>query len=572
MWHLQCKQPPVNDGTSRPIPNIDFALLFLSKRIFFVFFSTLKGSSSSSSLPSLPFHGYSVPVRRLSFLTMAGDKVSNKSGSYDEQSNGEEKKQHAFYFVKQHPYVIESGLEQDHQNLILARSGVIEKLKAKRAEKSELFKLRDSLKSEHKRLSDVFNEMRVEMEPLKQALGRLRSNDNGLCSSQQELNDKIRSFNYRIQHESNTLNEEKQLIKEISRLERTRGDVIANEASRARIIESFGFKKDIQDQVKSMSCDLDGVIKERQAISERIDEMSEKINASKEEIRVLEDELKIVTEKRNKSYSNIHKTKKQLETKNANFNQSRAVLQKARDLAANKNVKELEALSLAEDEKFMSLWCSNKNFREDYEKRLLPSLDARELSRDGRMRNPEVVPEARTEQFKEDPVSGNKAKDNGKAKEAKPSSDDDEVYGLGKKPEKEELEVDEATLKEMRRQEEIAKAKQAMERKQKLADRSAEKAATRAQKEAEKKEKEREKKAKKKAVVPEEVPDKVEDQEVEEKVAKGKKQMRNRIQRKGIETPRPTLKLKRKKSSNYYKVWAILAALVLLVLGYYYAL
>ncbi|CAA7054346.1 unnamed protein product [Microthlaspi erraticum] len=143
------------------------------------------------------------------------------------------------------------------------------------------------------------------MEPLKQALGRLRSNDSGLCSSQQELNDKIRSFEYQSQHESNTLNEEKQLIKEISKLERTRGDVIANEASRARIIESFGLKEDIQDQVKSMSSDLDGFNKERQAISERISEQSEKINASKDEIKVLEDELKIATEKRNESYSNI---------------------------------------------------------------------------------------------------------------------------------------------------------------------------------------------------------------------------------------------------------------------------
>lgn len=37
----------------------------------------------------------------------------------------------------------------------------------------------------------------------------------------------------------------------------------------------------------------------------------------------------------------------------------------------------------------MSLWSSNKNFRNDYVKRILPSLDARQLSRDGRMKNPD---------------------------------------------------------------------------------------------------------------------------------------------------------------------------------------
>lgn len=69
---------------------------------------------------------------------------------------------------------------------------------------------------------------------------------------------------------------------------------------------------------------------------------------------------------------------------------------------------------------------------------------------------------------------------------------DDEI--VFEKPQKEtpvrHTEVDAAKLKEMRREEEIAKAKQAMERKKKLAEKAASKAAIRAQKEAEKKIKE----------------------------------------------------------------------------------
>lgn len=55
---------------------------------------------------------------------------------------------------------------------------------------------------------------------------------------------------------------------------------------------------------------------------------------------------------------------------------------------------------------------------------------------------------------------------------------------------KKDKEVDAAKLKEIKREEEIAKAKQAMERKKKLAEKNAAKAAIRAQKEAEKKNKE----------------------------------------------------------------------------------
>lgn len=67
--------------------------------------------------------------------------------------------------------------------------------------------------------------------------------------------------------------------------------------------------------------------------------------------------------------------------------------------------------------------------------------------------------------------------------------DDEEIYGLDlpKDIKPKETEVDEATLKEMKKEEEIAKNKQAMERKRKLAEKAAAKAAKKAQLEAEKK-------------------------------------------------------------------------------------
>ncbi|WZY78413.1 hypothetical protein YC2023_024797 [Brassica napus] len=151
--------------------------------------------------------------------------------------------------------------------------------------------------------------------------------------------------------------------------------------------------------------------------------------------------------------------------------------------------------------------------------------------------------------------------------------------------------LDEATVKEMRKQEEIAKAKLAMEKKKKLAEKAAAKAAIRAQKEAEKKEqKEREKAAKKKTggsnayeAISEEVPEASEAEKeeieapVEEKPKKEKKVLkekpiRNRIRNRGGPETLPRPMLKRKKQTNYM-VWAAPAAVVVLMLldlGYYY--
>lgn len=158
----------------------------------------------------------------------------------------------------------------------------------------------------------------------------------------------------------------------------------------------------------------------------------------------------------------------------------------------------------------MSQWNSKKDFRDDYEKRILSSLDSRQLSRDGRIRNPDEKPlvvhevsaplvvesatKANAKQVKVDGTSApldslpvQKVQKEAKSKAVLPKStvdEDEEIYGL-EKPK--ESKVDEAKLKEMKREEEIAKAKQAMERKKKKAEKAAAKAEIRAQKEAEKK-------------------------------------------------------------------------------------
>ncbi|KAJ6770400.1 RNA-BINDING PROTEIN YLMH-RELATED [Salix purpurea] len=76
------------------------------------------------------------------------------------------------------------------------------------------------------------------MEPLQQALGKLRTSNNagrvGICSTENELNDLIYSLQYRMLHESISLTEEKNILREMKQLEGTRAKVIANAAVRAK--------------------------------------------------------------------------------------------------------------------------------------------------------------------------------------------------------------------------------------------------------------------------------------------------------------------------------------------------
>ncbi|KAG6755284.1 hypothetical protein POTOM_041103 [Populus tomentosa] len=577
------------------------------------------------------------------------------------------------------------------------------------SKRAELINQVRALKNEGRQYKSIFDEKKKEMEPLQQALGKLRNTNNagrvGICSSEEELNDLIYSLQYRMQHESIPLTEEKQILREIKQLEGTREKVIANAAMRTKIQDSLGQKEAIQDQVKLMGVDLDGVRKERQALWEKLDGLEAKVQALDAEIKTLQEELEAVIQKREKTYETLQELRKQRDeanastslwdvkvlyldpnlvtsslmmllkcwgmlisgsvtiyyffelvlpvicclrrqntdqayfhmlactlvpifienVENANFYQSRMLLTKAKELAAKKDVKALEELALDEVEKFMSLWCHNKSFRDDYEKRILPSLDRRQLSRDGRIRNPDEKPlvileapkpsepepvvKAIPKRAKEDPkpippkdtLPTQKVQKEITKTELKPPSEhsdmvDKEISGLenpSKNPSPAEKEVDEAKLKEIKREEEIAKAKQAMERKKKLAEKAAAKAAARAQKDAEKKLKEREKKLKKKAAAsapttePEQcaeaVAEAAEPEMVEvndevpvsfkEKVRK-EKTVRSRNRPRGPDSL-PKVITRRKKSTNFW-MWAAPAAafvvLLFLALGYYYLL
>ncbi|KAK8300562.1 hypothetical protein V6Z11_D05G394500 [Gossypium hirsutum] len=254
------------------------------------------------------------------------------------------KQMHSFHFIRSRFYedpAIKAKLDQADKE--------IQKWKKAR------FKLTDELKAKRAERSEMLSQMRKkrEIESLQQALGKLRNNkdvDNrlSLCASEEELDFIIHSLQYRIQHESISLSEEKRILKEIKHLEGTREKVIANAAMRSKIQDSLGQKEDIQDQVKLMGVDLNGVRKEQHAVWSK-------------------------KRKLNDIYLTI-----------------RTIVHNAKLLAAQKDIKALEELSIVE--KFMALWNGNKAFRDDYEKRILPSLDNRLLSLDGRIRNPDEKP------------------------------------------------------------------------------------------------------------------------------------------------------------------------------------
>ncbi|MCD7466606.1 cyclophilin peptidyl-prolyl cis-trans isomerase Cyp2 [Datura stramonium] len=444
----------------------------------------------------------------------------------------EPKQIHSFYIVRYRRAEDQTlkpkydQAEKELQKMNQARFQIIEKLRAKREERSQLIGQRKSVSAENQEFWTVIEGKRKEIKPLQDALGKLRGprkagreGGSSLCSSEEELDNLIKNLQYRIQHESIPLTEEKQILREIKRLEGTRGEVKEHAALRAQIQDSMGEKETIQKQVMLISGNLDGVLKEQQAVKAKRKQLDDQLDANTSQINSFNEELKEVTMKRDKAFAHVQELRNQREEGNAPFYQNFALLQKAKLLADKKDVEALKELSLTEVDKFISLWSGSKPFRDDYERRILTSLDIRQLSRDGRMRNPDekplVLPQAQTVSqtdivekttagpSKEESVPAQKVNKEKNTKKPKDASSkvtesttkknildvEEEIYDLEKQPKDvkpKSKESDEAKLREMKREEEIAKNRQAMERKKKLAEKAAAKAAIKAQKEAEK--------------------------------------------------------------------------------------
>ncbi|XP_074558098.1 proton pump-interactor 1-like isoform X2 [Curcuma longa] len=552
-----------------------------------------------------------------------------------------EKKVHNFYLVRFRTFEDPKlkaridNADREVTKCTQTRFQITEALKAKRSERSNVIMQLKPLTAEDKQYRMIMDEKRKSMEPLQDALGKLRNANiavrergMGLCSSEEELNDLIYSLNYRMQHESLSLVEEKQLIKEIKMLEGTRDKVISNASEKAKIQDSFGHKEAIQDQVKLINDDIGGVKKEKQAIRMKIKSLEDELKVIDDEISSLQEELENINKKRNKAFETLVELRKSRDEVNSCFFQNRAVVNRAKDLAAKKDITSLQDFVYSEVEKFMSEWSSSeKAFREDYEKRILSSLDSRQLSRDGRMRNPDEKPiipvegpttrdlEAapvkvatpakvnakQTEDIhllQQDVIPNKKTqetnvKKSSKVVESRAKAEDPTSIADSPAIEKPQEtpkpnEIDAAKLKEMKREEEIAKAKLAFERKKKQAEKAAAKAAVRAQKESEKKLKEKEKRLRKKAGGS--APDApTEEPEVESKVSepeevtvetdtpvaersKGQKEnarFRNRPTGRGQV---PKIMLKRKKAPSYW-IWAAPAAVAAVLssaVAYYY--
>ncbi|MCO5590609.1 hypothetical protein L7F22_044580 [Adiantum nelumboides] len=190
---------------------------------------------------------------------------------------------------------------------------------------------------------------------------------------------------HRIQHESITLKEEKELLRKMKQMESTRGEVRTKSAMMS-YTEEGSSAEEIQSQVELLQKDIKLVRKDHKVARHESDELDKKLNAVIAEVKALSEQLSEANELQQNAFSALRKLQMQEKLKNDAFYQSRRDAVAVRELAAQKNVEEVRQLCMKKVEDFMDIWNRDAEFRVEYIKnneqstaRRLGTLDGRAL-------------------------------------------------------------------------------------------------------------------------------------------------------------------------------------------------
>ncbi|KEH16032.1 putative proton pump-interactor [Medicago truncatula] len=144
-------------------------------------------------------------------------------------------------------------------------------------------------------------------------------------------------------------------------------------------------KKSIKHQIKLL-CDDNSLKNKREWMEFGTRSISPGVEAINGKLYSLREKLNQKYNKKYEAKQRILKLKELYHENNLNYYKYCSLINKVHQLSEEKDVTLLDEMSSSEVENFTLEWNSSKAFREDYEKKILQSLERRQLSGDGRRR------------------------------------------------------------------------------------------------------------------------------------------------------------------------------------------
>ncbi|TXG51841.1 hypothetical protein EZV62_021010 [Acer yangbiense] len=411
--------------------------------------------------------------------------------------------------------------------------------------------------SEEKTAREILKSKRQEIDSLQLVINKLKN-----VKSVEDIDSRIRQMKHMIEHETLPLKEEKQLIREIEQLKQHREQFSSSIGKQDEIQQAFDQKDQIEERLKVLRKEADSLRENVSKAEAASQAARKKHRDESEKLRELHAQFKAADDTRQEAYKNLHSFKKQAYDKNKYFWNYKDDVKAANDLLLKGDKDALLNLCDNQVERVLEMWNNNDEFRKEYVRcninstlRRLKTLDGRSLGPNEeppvirsavinrvarnisaspistvKEQKPEQVVPVKAEKENKSvakvvvqkdqaakserpakpahlengsaTVSGRNEIEEAKEEEPKRTKQEEEfarkTEELARQAEELRKKEEAAKLKEQHRLEEKVKAKEALERKKRIAEKAQARAVLRAQKEAEQKEKEREKRARKK--------------------------------------------------------------------------
>ncbi|RLN33125.1 uncharacterized protein C2845_PM03G01730 [Panicum miliaceum] len=289
------------------------------------------------------------------------------------------------------------------------------KMQAAQAHLDQLTQKRDAInrrKQEQKAVCDEYREKleaaRREEREARAAHGDKKNDLNSLRSvigkmhqakSIEEIDELIVMKERTMQHETISLNAEKQLLKEINDLKAQRKQLSSNMGSKAEINEAFNQKDHIHERHKALKKDSDVLFTNLKSLEENSRKILKSFEDEKIAHRKLTEEYRAANELRQKAYSEWSELKAEPWKKNQYFFMYRDDRKAAEVYKTSGDMYGLQSYCNDQIERVMKMWNENEDFRKQYVEankfstlRRLGTLDGRRLGPD---EDPPVIPTRR---------------------------------------------------------------------------------------------------------------------------------------------------------------------------------
>lgn len=298
------------------------------------------------------------------------ESTPSSYGGTSDEKNGDEKKEKKsiFYYLIRVPRYFDDEIEeqivhgqQQVEEMTRKRDAIREEIQAKKATCNVYRDKIEAAKQEEGVAYDARYVKCQEMESVQSMLNMINS-----AFMVEEIGDQIRQVQHRIEHETISLKEEKQLIRELKQLKSQHQQLRSNLHKQAETQPAIDQKEALEKRLKLLKEDLDSVRNEILRTEEITNAARKVFRDENEKLRNMQEQFRSADVLRQEAYACVQKLKKQLYEKNKYFRVYKDDARKAEEYKFTGDKEALNSHCVNQVEKVMELWNKNDDFRNEY--------------------------------------------------------------------------------------------------------------------------------------------------------------------------------------------------------------